>query len=84
MWGSGFYGGKEEGPPRTRHVSPKAQIVIGWLNPKTRKFKGKELEGGLKNEIFKSTVHARIITGSDKEGVMRIRVFDKSKIKDAK
>ncbi len=84
MWGSGFYGGKEEGPPRTNHATDKTRIVKGWLNPETRKFEATEVEGGLKNEIFKSTVHARVIFGSDVEGVLRIRVFDKAKINDKK
>jgi hypothetical protein len=78
IWGAGFYGGPEEGVPRVYHASDKVTVVKGWLNPKTRKFEATEVEGGLKNDIFKSTVRARLTSRG--EGVILIRVFDPAKV----
>lgn len=79
----GFYGGDDEGPPRPNAAADNIKVVKGWLNPETRKFEGKEVEGGLNNYIFKSTVRGRVTF--DGEGrVALIRVFDLSKIEKKK
>jgi hypothetical protein len=80
--GGGFYGGKDEGFPLEHRLPDNVKIVIGWLNPKTKKFEGTPVEGGLKNDIFKSAVRARV-TYSDTT-VILIRVFDPAKITDNK
>jgi hypothetical protein len=86
-WGSGFYGGAEEGPPRQNLAADNVKVVKGWLNPETKKFEGTEVEGGLKNEIFKSTVRARVTFSTTPSGgslVTLIRVFDETKIPNLK
>lgn len=79
----GFYGGDDEGPPRPNAAADNIKVLKGRLNPETKKFEGTEVEGGLKNDIFKSTVRGRCTW--DSEGrVALIRVFDVPKRTDDK
>ena len=72
---TGFGKDSKEGDETTLTAADKIKVTKGTFDKETKKFSTSDVEDGLKNDAFKSTVRGRVILGDDGK-IIEIRLGD--------